>query len=175
MTKNIEIVNFVRGFEAGTACAQFDISVDGVLFNTLEWLDEDGDIVRDDLNNDVNPEVMRAARDAYDEDMEIWNFKKLVFGLVEEKLEISRVRETYDWYWLGEGGGSEMGGGENEEKAPTEADIRGFVAEMLSGCSDEEETSGIMAGQIVVVRREYDKDDCNVSSSDERTPVSDFA
>ncbi|MBB3314612.1 hypothetical protein FHT77_000454 [Rhizobium sp. BK181] len=47
----------------------FEVSVDGeIIGGTLEWLDEDHDLVRNDCHLDINPDVLRTAADRLDED-----------------------------------------------------------------------------------------------------------
>lgn len=52
-----------------TSCIYFDLLVEGKsVGSSLEWLDDDGDVVVDDRNNDVNPDVILAAYSALDDE-----------------------------------------------------------------------------------------------------------
>lgn len=55
--------------ESSTACIHFDLIVDGkTVGSSLEWLDEDGDLVREDRHLHVNRDTLYAARDVLDDD-----------------------------------------------------------------------------------------------------------
>ena len=47
----------------------FDVAVDGeIIGSSLEWLDEDYDLVRNDRHLEINPDVLKIAADVLDED-----------------------------------------------------------------------------------------------------------
>ncbi|QOD63840.1 hypothetical protein HGK82_00785 [Ochrobactrum sp. MT180101] len=70
ITNRISIVNakFVEETDLPLHVA-FDVAVDGeIVGSTLEWLDEDRDLVRNDSHLDVNPDVLKTVSDRLDED-----------------------------------------------------------------------------------------------------------
>lgn len=66
LSAHISFDNVVRTFENDSACVTFDVLVDGKALDIpgLEWTDEDGDLVREDRNNDVNRELIDALHEA---------------------------------------------------------------------------------------------------------------
>lgn len=70
LTNRIKIVNarFAEEMDMPLHVA-FDVAVDGeIVGSTLEWLDEDDDLVRIDNNLDVNTDILRAVSERLDED-----------------------------------------------------------------------------------------------------------
>lgn len=65
LVPRLTLANVRRSTEYDTSCLMFEVVVDGkTIGESLEWLDDDGDVVRTDCNNDVNPEVFDAVFDA---------------------------------------------------------------------------------------------------------------
>ncbi|MDX0534380.1 hypothetical protein GOC55_13055 [Sinorhizobium medicae] len=71
ISNRLSIVNakFVEASDDLPRHVAFDVAVDGeIVGSTLEWLDEDHDLVRDDCHLDINPDVLKTAADRLDED-----------------------------------------------------------------------------------------------------------
>lgn len=91
ISNRISIVNARFAEESDTPRhVAFDVAVDGeIVGSTLEWLDEDYDLVRDDCHLDINPDVLRTAADRLDEDYDDVYFAALEMlkAVVEELKE----------------------------------------------------------------------------------------
>ncbi|QCL83359.1 hypothetical protein CFBP5875_01455 [Agrobacterium pusense] len=71
ISNRLSIVNakFVEASDDLARHVAFDVAVDGeIVGSTLEWLDEDHDLVRDDCHLDINPDVLKTVADRLDED-----------------------------------------------------------------------------------------------------------
>jgi hypothetical protein len=67
--ERLALANVSIGSECDTPCIHFDVLVDGKnVGGSLEWLDEDGDLVRDDGHLSVNREVIDDVVDALCDD-----------------------------------------------------------------------------------------------------------
>lgn len=71
ISNRVSIVNakFVEASDDLPRHVAFDVAIDGeIVGSTVEWLDEDHDLVRDDCHLDINPNVLKTAADRLDED-----------------------------------------------------------------------------------------------------------
>ncbi|AWM24076.1 hypothetical protein [Sinorhizobium fredii] len=70
LTNRISIVNARFAEETDMPLhVAFDVAVDGeIVGSTLEWLDHDRDLVRNDCHLDINPDVLKTVSDRLDED-----------------------------------------------------------------------------------------------------------
>ncbi|MBL0375389.1 hypothetical protein JJB09_25590 [Rhizobium sp. KVB221] len=88
LAARVSLSNVRKTYEFEQACVCFDLLIDGKsVGSSLEWLADNGELVRQDCHLDINPDIFDAAEQAIgDDEIDALDISLAVQALLEEAL-----------------------------------------------------------------------------------------